>query len=47
MRCANRRKRQLRAQQGALAMLDHAPDSLPAASIRLEIVMFDRNSTPC
>jgi hypothetical protein len=47
MRCADRRKRPLRSQQGALAMLDHASDRPIAASIRMEIVMFDQNSTPC
>lgn len=47
MRCANRCKRQPRSQQVALPILDHASDRLTAASIRMEIVMFDRNSTPC
>jgi hypothetical protein len=28
-------------------MLDHASDNLAAASIRMKIIMFDQNSTPC
>lgn len=47
MSCANAGKRQPRRHQTALATLDHASDSLAAASKRIEIVMFERNSTAC
>ena len=47
MKCANAGKRQLCPRQTPLPMREHAFGSLAAASKRIEIVMFGRNSTAC